>query len=379
MSVFINRTSVFLPNEPVSNDEMETYLGQINGQKSKSKSIVLRNNGIEKRYYALDKNGKPTHTNAELAANAVRLLFKSNPIEISNVEMLCCGSGSPDQMIPSHGAMVHGLLPETNEIEVVTNSGTCCSGMHALKYAYLSVKTGEKQNAVCTGSERFSSILKADSFIEEVEHLKALNENPYVAFEKEFLRWMISDGAGAFYIEDKKNENGMSLAIEWIELFSYANKRETCMYMGADKQTDGSLKSYQHFSSGEIAQKSVLSLKQDIKLLGCNIVELGFNGLKSILDRKGLDVNEVDYFLPHISSYFFKPKIYDILEKNGIPIPYEKWFTNLKTKGNVGAASIFMMIDELMKSDRLKKGDKLLLAVPESSRFSYAFGLLKVC
>jgi len=58
MSVFINRTSVFLPNEPVSNDEMETYLGQINGQKSKSKSIVLRNNGIGERYYALKKGDK---------------------------------------------------------------------------------------------------------------------------------------------------------------------------------------------------------------------------------------------------------------------------------------------------------------------------------
>jgi 3-oxoacyl-[acyl-carrier-protein] synthase-3 len=379
MSVFINRTSVYLPNEPVFNDEMESFLGQINGQKSKSKNIVLRNNGIEKRYYALDKNGKPTHTNADLTANAVRLLFNSNPSELSDIEMICCGSGSPDQLIPSHGAMVHGLLQETGEIEVITNSGTCCSGLHALKNAWLAIKCGEKRNAVCTGSERFSSILKADTFNDEIEHLKALNENPYIAFEKDFLRWMISDGAGAFFVENKKNENGISLAIEWIELFSFASSKETCMYMGADKLSDGSLKSYQHFSPGEISQKSVLSLKQDVKLLGANIVLLGFNSLKSIIDKRGLDISEIDYFLPHMSSYFFKPQIFDTLERNGIPIPYEKWFTNLKTKGNVGSASIYFMVDELMKSDRLKKGDKILLAVPESSRFSYAFGLLTVC
>jgi 3-oxoacyl-[acyl-carrier-protein] synthase III len=379
MSVFINKAAVFFPNSPVSNDEMETYLGQINGHKSKSKGIVLRNNGIETRYYALDKNGNPTHTNAELVANAIKQLFASNPSELSEIELLCCGSGSPDQMIPSHGAMVHGLLSETGEIEVVTNSGTCCSGMHALKYAYLAIKCGEKKNAVSTGSERFSCILKADSFIEEIEHLKALDENPYIAFEKDFLRWMISDGAGAFYIENKKNEKGISLEIDWIELFSFANKRETCMYMGADKLDDGSLKSYQHFTQNDIAQKSILSLKQDVKLLGANIVELGFSGLKNIMDRRGLNFDEIDYFLPHISSYFFKPKIYEILEKNGIPIPYEKWFTNLKTKGNVGSASIYMMVDELMKSGRLKKGDKILLAIPESSRFSYAFGLLTAC
>lgn len=379
MSVFINRTSVFFPNEPVSNDEMETYLGKINGQKSKSKGIVLRNNGIENRYYALNKEGKPTHTNAELVANAVQQLFEANPTDISNVELLCCGSGSPDQLVPSHGAMVHGLLPQSSEIEVVTNSGTCCSGMHALKYAHMSILCGEKQNAVCSGSERLSPTLRAETFQEEVEQLKALNENPYVAFEKDFLRWMISDGAGAFFIENKKNENGISLKIEWIDLFSFANKQETCMYMGAEKQPDGSLESYQHFTPNEIIQKSLLSLKQDIKLLSSNIVELGFNSLKSIMDKRGLDVSEVDYFLPHMSSFFFKAKIAETLEKNGIAIPYEKWFTNLKTKGNVGAASIYIMLDELMKSGRLKEGEKILLAVPESSRFSYAFCLLTVC
>jgi 3-oxoacyl-[acyl-carrier-protein] synthase-3 len=62
-----------------------------------------------------------------------------------------------------------------------------------------------------------------------------------------------------------------------------------------------------------------------------------------------------------------------------IEIPKERWFTNLSTKGNVGAGSIYLMLDELYTSGRLKVGDKILLAVPESSRFSYVFSLLTVC
>ena len=62
-----------------------------------------------------------------------------------------------------------------------------------------------------------------------------------------------------------------------------------------------------------------------------------------------------------------------------IEIPKERWFTNLSTKGNVGAGSIYLMLDELFTSGRLKEGDKILLAVPESSRFSYVFCLLTVC
>lgn len=379
MSVFINRTSVFLPNEPVSNDEMETYLGQINGHPSKSKGIVLRNNGIEKRFYALNKQGQATHTNAQLVATAIQRLFEANPQEISEIDLLTCGTGSPDQLLPSHATMVHGLLPQTSHIEVVSTSGACCSGMHALKYAYLSIKCSEKSKAVCTGSERISSILKADLFQEEVRQLEALHENPFVSFEKDFLRWMLSDGAGALLLENTKNENGISLSVDWIELLSYSNKHETCMYMGAEKLPDRSINSYQHYSPNEIIQKSILSLKQDVKLLNSNILELGFNGLKGLLDSKGLHVGEIGYFLPHMSSFFFKSRIFDILQRNGIPIPYEKWFTNLRTKGNVGAGSIYIMLDELMNSGRLQKGEKILLAVPESARFSYAFCLLTVC
>jgi 3-oxoacyl-[acyl-carrier-protein] synthase-3 len=52
---------------------------------------------------------------------------------------------------------------------------------------------------------------------------------------------------------------------------------------------------------------------------------------------------------------------------------------NLKTKGNVGAGSIYIMLEELFNNGTLKKGDKILLAVPESARFSYAFSYLTVC
>lgn len=58
IEVYINSTSAYFPNDPVPNDDMELYLGFINGKPSKSKSVVLRNNGIKSRYYALTKAGK---------------------------------------------------------------------------------------------------------------------------------------------------------------------------------------------------------------------------------------------------------------------------------------------------------------------------------
>ncbi len=377
--VYITNTSIFLPNDPVLNDDMELYLGYINGKPSKSKKIVLRNNGIKTRYYALNKEGKATHSNAEMAAQAVRSLFDNDAQRLREIELLSCGTSSPDQMMPSHGVMVHGCLPETRAIEVVSPSGVCCAGMHAFKYAYMAVKTGDVSNAVATGSERFSGSLVANVFDEEAHKLEELNENPFISFDKEFLRWMLSDGASAFLLNNKPNENGLSLRVDWIEGVSYANEMETCMYMAGEKRRDGTLKSYLDFTPEEIIDKSIFSIKQDIAVLSNNIVPLGGKGIKEIADRRGFGVDDIDYFLPHMSSEYFKSKIFEVMGVLGRYVPYERWFVNLTTLGNVGAASVYFMVHELFKSGRLKKGEKLLLLVPESARFSYMYAMLTVC
>ncbi len=377
--VYINNTSSFLPGEAISNDEMETYLGMINKNPSKSRGIVLRNNGIKQRFYALTKEGKPTHTNAQMTALAVRELFKEQPEKLKDIPLLSCGTSSPDQMMPSHGVMTHGWLPEIAAAEVVSPAGVCCAGMHAFKYAYLAIKAGDVSEAVATGSERFSASLVANVFEEEAQKLGELKDDPYIGFEKEFLRWMLSDGASAFLLSNAPNKTGISLSVDWVEGISYANELEACMYMGCEKQADGSLKSYLDFTQEELISKSVLSIKQDVKLLGKYIILQGGKKLKEIFVKKNLDVNTVDYFLPHMSSDFFRSKIFDELIVNEMGIPYEKWFFNLPTVGNVGASSVYLMVDELFHSGKLKVGQKILLLVPESSRFSYMYAMLTVC
>ncbi len=376
--VFITRIAKFLPNEPVDNSELEAYLGTINGTPSKSKAIVLRNNGIRNRYYALRKDGTVTHTNAEMAALAIRDLMDEDPGGLKSIDLLSCATSSPDQLMPSHAVMVHGYLPETENIEVVSPSGVCCAGMHAFKYAWMSVRLDEKKKAICAASERLTPVLRSEQFADEVQKLISLEKNPVLAFEKDFLRWMLSDGAGAFLLENKPNPAGISLKVEWIEAVSFANQEEPCMYMGAEKRADGTLKSYKEYTPEALSKESVLSIKQDVRLLGDKIVQLGVDRMVEILRSRGIGAADVTYFLPHLSSYFFESKIADALKKKGYEIARERWFTNLKTKGNVGAASIYLMVEELFHSGRLRKGDRLLLSVPESSRFSYVYCWLTV-
>ena len=83
--------------------------------------------------------------------------------------------------------------------------------------------------------------------------------------------------------------------------------------------------------------------------------------------------------MPHISSYYFEDKIYEEFKLNDMEVPKEKFFVNLDRVGNVGAASVYLMLEELHRSRKLKIDDKILLLVPESARFSYMFAWLTVC
>jgi 3-oxoacyl-[acyl-carrier-protein] synthase III len=374
--VFITNISKFLPNRPVSNDEMEDYLGIIDNRPSKARRIVLRNNGIVNRYYALEKGGKITHSNAELAAAAVNLLFDDR-FRKENVQLLASGTASPDQVMPSQASMIHGLL-DIPSIEIASFSGSCCASMQALKFCYLSVLSGNTSNAVCTASEIFSQWMLSKYFEKETENESKLKENPLLAFEKEFLRWMLSDGAGAVLVENKPMGK-LPLRIEWIDIRSYANIRETCMYAGADKGKNGELLGWYRYEPEDWLNKSIFSLKQDTRMLGEFILKMGGQFLKEIIDARNFDIGTIDYFLPHLSSEFFREPIYKELASLGINIPREKWFTNLSTMGNVATVSFILMLEELIRTRELKKGQKILLQVPESARFTYAYALLTVC
>ena len=377
-NVYINRFSAFFPNEPIENDDIEQYIGIVNAKSLMAKRLVLGKNGIKKRYYALNKNGEVTHTSVQMAANAVNGLI-DDELPLENIDLLVCGTSSPEQIIPSHGVMVHGELKGSRNTEVISFSGTCCSGMHALKYAYFSTLAGESKNAVCVTSERLSPWMMARYFEKESELINRLSEKPILAFEKEFLRWMLSDGSVAVLIQDKPAENNLSYRIEWIELISFANEKETCMYAGAEKNENGSLTGWAQFPENEWLNRSIFALKQDTRLLDENIVKLAGQFLQKIVAKRNFDPASIDWFMPHLSSMYFEEKVEKELEFYKFDIPKSKWFMNLTTVGNVGSVSPFAMLEELNRSRRAKKGDKILLMVPESARFSYAYALLTVC
>ena len=369
VDVYLTRTGAYLPLEPVGNDEIEQVLGMVGGKPSRARRLVLRNNGIQHRYYALDrKTGKPVMTNAQMAAEAVRALG-----DVGHVDSLATGTSRPDQLMPGHGVMVHGELGWPR-LEVLSLSGICVAGAAAFKHAWLAVKSGDAQRAVAVASELASLGLHARNFDAEVEHrVRELEDHPEIAFEKDFLRWMLSDGAGAVLLENRP-ASPLSLRVDWVELSSAAHELPACMYSGAEKNADQTLTGWQQYTPEEWAARSVFTVKQDVKLLNEQVIRATLTEpLRALVEKYQLDRQRIDWFLPHYSSKYFAGPVAAGVKEAGLDIPQERWFTNLYEKGNTGSASPYIMLDELFRSGRIQKGHKLLMYIPESGRFSTGF------
>jgi len=379
MNVYINALASFLPNDPVDNDHIEDVLGKVNALPSKAKAITLRSNQIKQRYYAIDPTtGAFTHNNAQLTAAAVRNLTPYPGFKPADIECLCCGTTSPDLLLPGHALMVVGELG-LPPCDAVTTAGICIAGMTAFKYACMNVASGQSRNAVATGSELASSFLRADYFAVTADPEADLEKKPILAFDADFLRWMLSDGAGAAYLGAEKNPEGISLQVDWIENISFAGELETCMYAGGWRTEDGSVNGWRAAASvSEAIGQNLLAVRQDVRLLGREIVKTMTRTLQRVVAKHGLAPGAIDWYLPHYSSHYFRDKFYDGMKAAGFEIPLEKWFTNLYTTGNVGSASIYLILEELFRSGRLEKGQKLLCFIPESGRFSHCFMMLTV-
>jgi 3-oxoacyl-[acyl-carrier-protein] synthase III len=384
MNAFITAVSAFLPGQPVSNDDLDRYLGKVERIAARTRQIILANNGIETRHYAIDpETGAITHTNAQLAAEAVRRLAPAGE-ELSGrfLECLCCGTSSPDQLMPGHGVMVHGELGG-GPCEVISTAGICLSGINALKYGAMSVALGLTSSAVATGSELASTFMRTAFFQAvqgAVDHSEDSKRHPAFSFEAEFLRWMLSDGAGAVLIENKPAADHLSLRIDWLEIISHAHCLEACMYAGAVKQEDGSLRGWREYAVGhDAAWQGVMTVKQDARLLNREVIRtLVGKTLPPVAAKHCLKPENIDWFLPHYSSQYFREPLRQQLQDIHFVIPEDRWFTNLASRGNTGSASFYIMLEELFASGRLKKGERILGFIPESGRFSAGWMLLTV-
>ncbi|MCE9682245.1 beta-ketoacyl-ACP synthase III [Halomonas alkalisoli] len=364
MSVYITSTGHYLPGEPVDNERIEAVLGMVHGKPSRLKRRILQSNGILQRHYAIDADHNTLISNGEMAARAGQACLDQSYLSKARLDMLSVATSQGDLVLPGFGSMVQAELGVAG-VELHSSHGICSSSMMALKAAYTGLKAGEHGNALVIASELASRLFKASRY-------EAVAQQ--VDFNAEFLRWMLSDGAGALLLENAPRRR--CFRIDWMRGISHADAYPVCMSVG--RPASGDERSWQDFATyAEAEAAGALLIRQDVRLLD-NIVKLGVDGLLRLIDEKRVEVERVDHVLCHYSSHYFRGRIFDMLTQAGAAIAEEKWYTNLYTRGNTGCASLFIMLDEFRRTQAYETGDTILCMVPESGRFNNVYMQLTV-
>lgn len=370
---FVVGAGRFLPGDPVGNDEMEARLGQIGSKPSALRQRVLRQNQIRQRYYAIDESQQTQYSNAQMAAHAVQDAVSNAGIGLQEIDLLSAATSQGDLPLPGFASMVQGELG-LPPCEIATLHGVCASSVVALRHASLAVGSGEVSTAVCVASEFPSRLLKASRF-----QAQGYGDGKRLPFETEFLRWMLSDGAGALLLRDQPAARGLSLEIEAISLKSYAGDFPPCMFVGNREEVCGTqpVGWLDHPDYETASQAGAINLHQSTEMLK-DVMRLCVSGIFDLIEQQNLDPETIDWWATHYSSHLFREQAYELLVRGGITVPDSKVFTNLYECGNVGSASFPLMLGDLYRSGKLKEGQRILCVVPESGRFLFGYVLLRV-
>ncbi|MGB4812590.1 MAG: iron-containing redox enzyme family protein [Methylophilaceae bacterium] len=361
---YVTRTASFLPGEPVDNEAMDAYIGSINKNSHRLKERILVENGIQKRHYAMNENGQSLHSVTTMGAKVVEQLLES----YAQIGYLAAATTGGDSAAPGLANLIQGEM-HLPPLEALSVSGICAASIGALNAAAQAVEAGATESAIALASEFPSRLFKASRF---------QNRTTAIDFDALFLRWMLSDGAGGVLLSNQPASKGLSLKIKWIHQKSFSGDMPTCMQVGMS--IGNQLPGYLDYPTLDEAEKAgAFDLRQNIRILP-NLFDLGLHEYAQLVKDGHVDPQKISHFLCHYSSERFKPMIAKLMEEAGIAIAAEKWFSNLTSKGNTGSASIFIMLDELLKtkSSSLKVGDQIFGFVPESGRFSVAYFLMEV-
>lgn len=350
MHCYITRTASYLPGPAVENDCIQQYLGSLDGE-AEIKETVLSMNGILRRHYAQDQQQQRTQDVYDLGAQAVQNCLAQ---ETAAVTYLAAGTTYSPLAAPGFASILHNRLQDRNyldyPVEISSHAGVCSSAAAALVGAIRAITTGQHSSALAVGAEHASEVLKA-SLIRPVDdrdqHINVRNSRWFMSV---FLRFMLSDGAGAFLLQDRPATSGLSLRVNWTHSLSFAHETPLCMKL--DNRTG--------------------LLSQDVSVLSRHLVPAASKFLSRGLESNGDTLDSHAIILPHMSSFFFRRKLERIIASHSRdsqkPVPY---WTNLATAGNTGAASIFIMLDHYLQKHEVRDGERILLFIPESGQFNF--------
>ena len=305
MTIRILGTGSYLPENVVTNDDLAKIMDT-------SDEWISSRTGIRQRHLVKDE------TTAGMSAKAAEQALEEAGMKAEDIDLLIVGTLSPDHVTPSCACEVQSMIGAVNAVAFDINAA--CSGfMYAMNTAYAYIHSGIYKNALIIGAETLSKIMDWN------------DRSTCVLF---------GDGAGAAVV--KGDETGL---LKFTQ--------------GADGSKGMVLACKSRLNNNPLVQNPtdldyVYMDGQEVYKFAVSTVPAA---IKQVMDEAGLVESDIKYFLLHQANIRIIQSVAKRLKSD-----LDKFPITLDRCGNISAASVPILLDEVNKKGMLKRGDKIVLA-----------------
>jgi 3-oxoacyl-[acyl-carrier-protein] synthase-3 len=306
MNAHILGTGSFLPEKIVTNFDLAERV------ETNDEWIVSRT-GIRERHIAVEES------TAEMAAAAARRALSDADVGAEELEMILLATVSPDHIVPSAACEVQAMLGAKNAVAIELNAA--CSGfVFALNTAQAYVRAGIYTKILVIGVETLSKL---------------------VDWNDRSTCILFGDGAGAAVVTAAQ-EAGI---LDFIQ-FSDGEKGEALL---CDAKPLCNL-----FASREQEQKFVKMDGQEVFKFAVRRVS---ESIDQLFSRNHLEAGQIDCYILHQANARIIQSVAKHLKEDIAKFPM-----NVERCGNTSGASVPILLDELNRAGRLKRGDKVIMS-----------------
>jgi 3-oxoacyl-[acyl-carrier-protein] synthase-3 len=297
---------MYAPHETITNADLERMV-------ETSDEWIVQRTGIRTR-----RKAAQTEYTSDLCIKAVQDLASQNPhVDLRSVDFVIVATTTPDYVYPSVAALVQDRLGIPTSSGALDISAACAGFCSALNIGAALITSGQTRNAL---------ILAGETLTRSVDYT---DRATCVLF---------GDGAAAMLLE-------------------YDERRTLA---GMDAGSDGSVGPALYRTATRAEINGIVDESGLLRQVGRDVYRWVMENIpqtvERILDRAGVQLADIDWFIPHSANM----RMIEALCKR-LDFPLERTLTSVEEYGNTSAVSIPLALIPAIREGRVKSGDRILM------------------
>jgi 3-oxoacyl-[acyl-carrier-protein] synthase III len=307
-NVGILGTGSFVPEKALTNFDLEKIMDT-------SDEWIKTRTGVSERRIS-DENTATSDLATQAALNAI----KSANLTPEDIDLIIVATVTPDMSFPSTACIVQANIGAKNAAAFDLEAA-CTGFIYGLTIGRSLIQSNMYKHVLVIGAETLSKV------IDYTDRGTAI---------------LFGDGAGAAVLGEVEDGGILST------------------YLGADGVSGGYLTLPAGGSRKPASIETVNDRLHYVKMAGSDVFKfavrvMGDSSTKAV-DIAGLKLEDVDYLIPHQANI----RIIEASAKR-LKLPMDKVYVNIDKYGNMSAASIPVALDEAYRSNKIKKGDNIVI------------------